>query len=757
MAKKKKKMKQKSPGTQRVMLVVKILFLLILLTILAGAILFYMSYGKTAIKLHEEAVALVRQSTIDTFRQSETSEIYDINGKLITTLKGEKDTYYLEYDLIPAMAKQAMISMEDKKFLTHKGYDIRAIIRAAKSYIENHGEINQGGSTITQQLARNIFLTHEVSWERKAKEIFLAVELEKKYSKDLIMEFYLNNIYFNNGYYGIQAASKGYFSRDVNELSLAEITFLCAIPNNPTLYEPTENMENTIGRKNRMLGQMKLDGAIGDQEYFEAENEEIILKLSKRKKQNYIETYVYNCAIRALMKSQGFTFRYTFNSQEEKERYQERYSDAYTMCQQSLYSSGYRIYTSIDTKKQKLLQAAVDDVLKNFEEKNEEGIYKLQGAATCIDNETGRVAAIVGGRSQKLEGYTLNRAYQSYRQPGSAIKPLIVYAPALERGYTPDTLVVDKKTEDGPKNSNGTYAGKISLRSAVEQSKNTVAWNLFKELTPDIGLQYLLNMNFSKISENDYYLAASLGGFTTGVSSVEMASGYAALENDGIFREPTCIISIVDSRETEVYRDISAGEPIYDTNASRVMTDILKGVFTKGTAKGLGLSNMSCAGKTGTTSDKKDGWFVGFTPYYTTSVWVGYDLPQKLDSLAGATYPGTIWKQYMGEIHEGLEDIGFKAYEKPKKTVESEPVEEKDEPEIDNTEPETNEEDPDFIDETNGEPEGTPEDSEIPAEDGEGDYYYNEGDEEEEVPDETPSDETEEPVEEGVDQGTLVP
>jgi len=743
MAKKKKKKAQKmTPGRKRLQFIFKILLLLLLLTILIAGIFLYMKYGKTVFTLHDEANTLVRQSTTETFRQSETSEVYDTNGKIITTLKGTKDTYYLEYDKIPDMATQAMISIEDKKFLKHNGIDIKGIIRAAKSYVDNHGEITQGASTITQQLSRNIFLTHEVSWQRKAKEIFIALAMEKKYSKEQIMEFYMNNIYFGNGYYGIQAACKGYFSTDVDELSLAQITYLCAIPNNPTLYDPLENSDNTIKRKNRILKQMNKDGAIGDEEYREAVDEEITLKVTKNKKQNYIETYVYNCAIRALMKNQGFNFRYTFNSDEEKERYQERYDDVYSMCQQSLYSAGYRIYTSIDTKKQKQLQKSVDDVLADFSSKNKDGIYELQGAATCIDNNNGRVVAIVGGREQDTIGYTLNRAYQSYRQPGSSIKPLIVYTPSFERSYTPDSIVVDEKMEDGPKNSNGSYAGKITVRTAVEQSKNSIAWKLFTELTPEVGLQYLLNMNFAKISKNDYYPSASLGGLTNGVSSVEMASAFATLENEGVFREPTCIVSILDSRGNEVVSEIQDTKVIYDANAARTMTDVLKGVFTRGTARGLSLTNMSCAGKTGTTDDKKDGWFVGYTPYYTTSVWVGYDIPKQLDSLAGATYPGSIWKTYMQQIHEGLENIGFVNYTKTEDTTvkeeaeDEEKVQENIQQNVPEEPPVEADEDENILDldaPLEGE-EDTTQDPEADSQGPEGEYDYSDDTQDEETP-----------------------
>lgn len=305
----------------------------------------------------------------------------------------------------------------------------------------------------------------------------------------------------------------------------------------------------------------------------------------------------------------------------------------------------------------------------------------------CIDNETGYVTAIVGGRKQKSTGYTLNRAFQSYRQPGSAIKPLIVYTPALENGHYPDEIVIDQKFEGGPSNSNGVYSGKITLRKAVEQSKNTIAWKLFEEITPKVGLRYLKRMNFAKIDKNDYYPAASLGGFTNGVSAVEMASGYATLANDGIYREPTCIVKITDAEGNVIVGSEKSDYQVYDKNATRIMTDMLTGVVKYGTGRGLSIPGMATAGKTGTTNERKDGWFVGYTPYYTTSVWVGYDMPQKLDGLMGSTYPGQIWYDFMTQIHEGLDSKTFPEY------VDTRPKEDILQEEIEEVEPEEDEED----------------------------------------------------------------
>lgn len=651
-------------GMKRPVKVTLQMMVLFVLLAVAGAMLyFYLNYGKTIFDLQADAKQKVKTSTEDTFRASQTSLVYDIEGNLISTLKAEKDVYYLGYSDIPEVAVDAMVVSEDRKFFEHDGVDYLANIRAAIKLIEHKGEITQGASTITQQLARNIFLTHKVTYERKIEEIFIAQELEKRYSKINIMEYYLNGIYFANGHYGIQAAALGYFGEGVNGLSLSQIAFLCAIPNNPNLYNPLTNMDHTLERRDRILLQLKEAGKITREQYQEASKEKIILNREKSSRKNYVETYVYYCAIRALMEENGFAFRYQFENEEDQKAYEEEYYELYYRYQKELYVQGYRIYTSIDLKKQELLQQAVDEALRDFTEVDKEGTYQMQGAAVCIDNDSGRVAAIVGGRDQETNGYTLNRGYQSFRQPGSAIKPLIVYTPEFERDYTPESIVIDEKIEGGPKNSGGNYLGKMKLQRAIELSKNTIAWKLFEELTPAVGLSYLHQMNFARISKSDYVPAASLGGFTVGTSPVEMAAAYAALENDGNYRVPTCIIKIADARRNEIVGEYMESIPVYQKNAARIMTEALTGVIKNGTAKGLGLTHTVSAGKTGTTNDKKDGWFVGYTPYYTTSVWVGYDMPKTVEDLKGATYPGTIWHTFMEQIHDASMTKEFERYD----------------------------------------------------------------------------------------------
>ena len=642
--------------------IIKLQIVLMIALVLGVFVYSYGGYAKQIEEFQKLAIELVADSEMATFVPSQTSTIYDADGEVISYIKGEKESAYVKYEDIPALFVTAMVSIEDKRFYQHEGVDVWALARSAKAILES-GKLSQGGSTITMQLARNIYLTTEKSWERKVKEIFIALELEKVYSKNKIMEFYLNNIYFANGYYGIQAASRGYFSSELKDLSLSQIAFLCAIPNSPSYYDPMVNYDNTIARRNRILENMYDDGKISNSQYWDAVNERIELQVSKgstSQHNNYVDTYVYYCATRTLMQMRGFEFQEYFSSEQEEKEYYREYDALYTECQKEIYEEGYQIYTSIEMDKQELLQATVDEVLEGYTDVKEDGVYNMQGAAVCIDNDTGHVVAIVGGREQNVGVYTLNRAYQSHRQPGSAIKPLIVYTPFLERGNNPDTILIDEEIEGGPKSSY--YYGAVNVRFAVEKSLNSVAWKVYEDLTPGVGLQYLKKMHFSQIKDTDMVTPTALGGFTEGTSALEMAAGYATIQNDGIYREPSCIVKLIDGNANTVYRADESGVKIYGETAARMMTDILQTAIATGTGKDACLEDIPCAGKTGTTNENKDGWFVGYTRYYTTSVWVGCDLPETVKGLEGATYPAKIWKSYMTEIHDGLKPLKFLPY-----------------------------------------------------------------------------------------------
>ncbi|WML37048.1 transglycosylase domain-containing protein [Clostridium sp. OS1-26] len=634
--------------------------LLILTWIILLITVFSFSKIKGVFSLYMDASTKVKSISAATFNSRGTVYIYDNKKEVIDKLYDSKDVEYVNYGQIPQAVMQSFVAIEDKDFFNHHGVSLKAITRAAYSMVKNKGEITQGGSTITQQLAKNVFLTQQQSMKRKVEEMFIALKLERMYTKEQILEFYVNNIYFANGAYGIQAASKKYFSKEVKELDLSQIAFLAAIPNNPEYYDPLKNEGNTIQRRNLILSKMQECNFITQGQYDEAVNEKIALNPEKTyTKQSYISSYAVDCAAKALMEQKGFEFRNNFKNDNDRETYNKSYSDLYTECVNEIYRNGYKIYTSIDMEKQKLLQQSIDNKLSDFT-KQQNGIYLLQGSAVTIDNKTGTVVAIVGGRTSDKKDY-LNRAFQSFRQPGSTLKPLVVYTPSFEKGFSPSSVIDDKYTEGGPHNSGDAYYGNVTLSYAVQLSLNTVANQIFKQITPEYGISFLKSMNFSKIVKKDYTLSTALGGLTNGASTLEMASGYSTLARTGQYINPTCIQEIVDSSGNKIYKNSYKTKEVYTKQASTWMTDILKGSIENpwGTAHKLKLSNMTAAGKTGTTDNSKDGWFCGYTPYYTTAVWVGYDNPKELDNLYGATYPGGIWKDYMDKIHQGLDNIDF--------------------------------------------------------------------------------------------------
>ena len=647
-------------------LIKRIFKILIFLTItgilvLSGAVLYkiYPLYEE----YNQEAKEAVEESNTNTFKRNLTSYFYDDEGNLLTELSGNGSKIYLTFEEIPENVINAFIAVEDRSFWEHKGIDLKAIVRVGVEYVTSGGETAHGASTITQQLVRNVFITKEVTLERKVKEICYALEVEKKYSKEEIIEFYINNIYFANNCYGIEAAAQFYFNKPAKQLSLNETAYLCAVPNSPTYYDPLKNSSNAFPRRDKVLKDMQECEFISETERIQALREDIVLNVKKPAEiKDYETTYAIDCAIRYLMKLDGFLFRYSFATMEDYNFYMETYNQAYERIRAELYIGGYTIKTTLNKEKQALIQESVDNALAFDEELAENGQYAFQGAATLINNETGKVEAIVGGRTQNSSTYTLNRAYQSYRQPGSSIKPLIVYLPALERGYTDRSTVTEinvEKAKEEPEKVLEMYGTKMTLRSAVENSKNGVAWRLFCEVTPEAGLNYLQEMSFAKVVPDDFYPAASLGGFTYGVTTVEMANAYSCVVNHGCFQQTDCIVSILDKYGEELYEPYETRQ-VYVSEQTELMIDILKGVIKKGTARKMGWkSTVEAAGKTGTTNNSKDGWFVGITPDYSMAVWVGYDMPRELNNLYGGSYPAQIWKDAMEVLVEGTEHESF--------------------------------------------------------------------------------------------------
>lgn len=660
-------------------LLVGLVFVLIGIVIALGFL--FLVLAKPTFDLYNDyAHSVVDESTYESFNINESSLIYDNKGNLIANVHETSDTEYLDYEDIPQYVVDAFVAIEDRTFWENSGIDLKGIVRVIYRALKSDGEELHGASTITQQLARNIFLTHSVSLERKGKEMLIAIYLTEKYSKEDIMEFYCNDICFANGIYGIQGAAKAYFGKPVDKLSLKQIVYLCSIPNSPEYYNPYKNFDRALVRSEKILRDMKECGFIDEYDYNSAMLEDIVLQSQTFEFNDYPSSYAIDCAISYLIEQDSnFELRYVFDDMDDYNAYREAYADEYELMRHKLYTGGYKIYTSLDLDLYDKLQEILDNNLSFNKDIDEEtGLYKLQGALTCIDNETGKVIAVVGGRKQEEavteQIYSLNRAYQSYRQPGSSIKPLIVYAPCLEKGFTADTVVqninVSAAKEKGVdvQSLSGTP---MTLRSAVEYSKNGVAWQLFDKITPQVGLSYITNMKFSKVCPNDYFNASALGGFTYGVTTVEMASGYSTLANHGYYREPTCINYIIDRYGNRIEIE-EEKEKVYTVKAADDMVDILKGVITSGTASKIGWYNktkVEAFAKTGTTNQSKDGWLCGATPYYSIAVWVGFDNPKPLSTLYGASYPAKIWKESMltvlGDIEEGtferwLDDKSYK-------------------------------------------------------------------------------------------------
>ena len=600
----------------------------------------------------------------DDFVMKEDTVVYDSKGKQVGSVNAGSYKYVKINDVSPYIY-EGYIAVEDKRFKTHGGVDLVATMRAGVSLLKHNMEITQGGSTITQQVIKNNLLTQNKSYTRKIAEILLAPTIESKFTKAQIMEFYCNSNFYGNKCYGVGAASKYYFGKKCADLEPHEAAMLIGLSNSPASYNPVLHPKAALKKRNSVLRIMCKEGVITPKEYKSALKKKLNIKQFSEKggsKESYVMSYAIHCAARSLMEKENFKFQYVFDSKEDYQKYNKLYSKVYSEKIESIRSGGYKLYTSINMKKQKKLQKAVDNGLSfNKEKDGDTGKYALQGAAVCINNETNYVEAIVGGRG-KNDQY--NRAYLAARQSGSAIKPLIDYTPGFESGmYSPSTIVNDHKFVNGPSNAGGGYHGNVRIREAVARSLNTVAWQVLDNITVKYGLSFLDKLHFHNISyiDNDN-MALSLGGFTEGVRVVDMAKGFSTLANNGSYSDRTCIKKIEHVSDGVVYKNNNEKDQVYSQDAAWMMTDVLKGVFNEsyGTGRKLKLDNgQICAGKTGTTNSSKDVWFCGYTKYYTTVVWAGYDTPRAMPGASGASIPGVIWKDYMDDIHKKLKPEDF--------------------------------------------------------------------------------------------------
>lgn len=598
------------------------------------------------------------------FVKASDTKIYDKDENLIGLISAGHFTYTPIED-ISMNIQNAYISQEDKRFKEHTGVDWISTIRAGLALVKNRGEIHQGGSTITQQVIKNTFLTQEQSFKRKLIEILLAPEIEKKYSKTQIMEYYCNTNFYGNRCYGVESASNFYFNKSAKNVSIAEACLLAGLSNSPSAYDPIQHPEAAKEKRDEIITNMYKNGFITKDEETTALNEEMTIAAQSEEDgfETYQSSYALSCAAVELMKDSGFKLRFTYKDKDDYDSYNKLYDAEYSKAINKIRSGGYNIYTSLDSNVQAAVQESVDKWLSDFTETDDNtGKYTLQGAAVVADNSTGYIIAIVGGRGTDDQ---YNRAYLSARQPGSAIKPLLDYAPAFESGkYFPSTVVDDHEIENGPSNSGGGYRGRLPLREAVNRSINTVAWQVLQNIGTEYGLSFLEKMQFRKISyiDNDVD-AIAIGGFTNGVRVVDMVKGYQTLANNGMYNDNTCILKITNSKDEDILKAKRTNSTqVYTTASAYLMTSVLKDTINKpyGTGYGLALSNgMPAAGKTGTTNNNKDAWFCGYTPYYTMAVWMGYDTPKTMKGVYGATYSGKIWQEVMNVLNANLEIKGF--------------------------------------------------------------------------------------------------
>lgn len=669
-----KKQKLQTPGSRRRLVTalgitgwlfkgVLSVFTAAFLIMAAAGLILYAAVKPELDKCREIAYDKLAQMDRSDFSMLSDTVIYDKDGKQIGLINAGH-YQYMDINHISMNLQNGYIAQEDRRFKNHNGVDWIATFRAGLALIKHGGEVTQGGSTITQQVIKNTYLTQERTFTRKIVEILLAPELEKKYSKADIIEFYCNTNFYGHRCYGVEAASLYYFGKHAEDLAPEEAAVLIGISNSPSAYDPVSHPNASKNKRDDVLKSMNEVGYLSNEDYEKAVSSplKIVQKETEGTDENYQSSYAIHCAALELMKMDGFEFQYTFDNKEDYTLYSERYTTAYSEQSDRIRAGGFQIYTSLDSGLQAVLQTQIDASLSGFTELQENGKFALQGAGVIVDNKTNYVTAIVGGRGADDP---FNRAYLSARQPGSTIKPLIDYGPAFDTGeYYPTRMVNDHKWEKGPSNSGRRYLGNVTVREALNRSLNTVAWQILEDIGIDFGLSYLGEMEFQKLSYVDNQVPSlSIGGFTNGVRVVDMAKGYSTLANGGVYNDRTCIVKILHEKESELTKDMTPfAKQVYRSDSAFMLTDVLKGTFTSpyGTGRGLGLENdMPAAGKTGTTNSSKDTWFCGYTPYYTAAVWVGYDIPRNMPGIYGATYAGKIWKNVMDEIHQGLPPLDW--------------------------------------------------------------------------------------------------
>ncbi|OLO27593.1 penicillin-binding protein [Alkalihalophilus pseudofirmus] len=587
-------------------------------------------------KVHSIESVLDEHVNIKEIHLPTNSYIYDRHGNLISEIYNGENRIYLSFEDIPQTIIDAFISTEDRRFFDHKGYDPSAILRAFLTNYKNNS-IEEGASTVTQQLVRNIFLSHDQTYDRKLSELLYAYKIEQMYSKEKIIELYINSIFFHNGVYGFEAASQYYFSKSSNELTLAEITFLSAIPNNPSHYNPIQNIENTKLRQKWILQKMLENNTINEGNYAEAIQEEIRLNLSQKVDlfPDYI-TYVHYELTQLIAEKEGYNEQLAKASPEKKQAVQENLDQRV----KTLYEKGIKIDTALDPHIQHKSIQAIQKNISNAD---------IQSSAVVIYHPTHEVVAITGGKNYKK--FDFHRGFQAYRQPGSAIKPLLVYAPYIAEYNVSNQSSVNAnsfcKNNYCPNNFGGAQYGSVTLETAFKNSYNTPAVRILDQTGIDTSFRYLQTFNFNQVLPQDYGLPAALGGFTHGMSPLELTKAYTTFANNGVYQSSYSIRRVTDLEGNVLYEWQEMSQHVWNQSVNQQMKALLHKVVSEGTGKRANLPSSYIGGKTGTTNSFHDIWFVGIRDDYTAGVWVGKDRPASLQSVYNQGPHLTIWRDIM--------------------------------------------------------------------------------------------------------------
>ncbi len=566
------------------------------------------------------------------------------------SLSGSENRVWVDQDQIPKAMQDAIVAIEDKRFREHRGVDWYRTFGAATNlfnFTKGDGGGTYGGSSITQQLIKNITGDNEVSLKRKITEIFRAINLEKKYSKDEILTAYLNVVPFGSGCNGVQTAANLYFGKDIKDCDIAQCAAIAGITQNPTAYNPLVHPAANKARQQIVLREMHKQGKITDAEYKAAMTESEHMVFVGKKKENIVdENSVWNWYTDALF-------------EDVKERLMEAYGISDEKAVDMLYHGGLNIYSAMNADLQADAEKVFNDnsaFLKSYP--------NLQGGYFAMDY-SGRVMAIVGGRGKKTSNRLFNFATDAKRQPGSSIKPLADYGPAVNLGrITYSTLLKDEPQENwkdgkpGPSNADHVYHGNVTVEYALAQSLNAAAVQLCKAITPNVSYNFLREkLSFTSLEPSDNTLAMAIGGLTQGVTVREMTAGYQIFGNGGKYYRPYTFYYVTD-HDGNVIDGLDNRQEIptqaISSPASTVMYRLLNNVMTHGLGINANISGWDIFGKTGTTNDNKDSWFVGGTPYAVAGVWTGYKTPKTLSKYE-TPIAKKVWKNIMTEYLKGKE------------------------------------------------------------------------------------------------------